>query len=932
VPTSRALFISRASADADFAAVVGDILKTAGYRVILQQWDFANRNFMQQMHKALTDGARVVALLSPEYLRSDQCQAEWQNAIAGDPLNTKSRLIVLRVAECKPVGLLSALAYWDLVPLRDNRALMHDIVLDAVRKQRRREIPSGPYWRAPQSIIETEMVRPVAGFSGRDAELEVIATALEPPDAIVVVQGLGGVGKSSIAREYAWRNRERYSIVWWLNAGSEDAVIDGLLRLGGLFVRGLEQHTDRRAAAAQVTGSVLSGFEKPVLLLFDNAEDERLLRSWQPLSNARLLATSRNTAWSADIRPVALTEWSIDTAVGYLQRESGRDDLETSDARAIVEALGALPLALAHASASLRGMRMVTPSRYLEHLGEYLRKAPRDAEYPRSVFATFSTAITNAEKEAPGAEAVLCFAARFAADAIPDELFRQPHGNYGDVPELRVAIGDEIALDDALGQLDRFSLLAYSPASRAYSMHRLVQRAALDRTAEGQSEWAQSAISAAESAFREVVFSSWPQCERLLPHARAALGGLADDAMYLPAGRLANRCGIYLCERGDYAAAEQMQRRALTILERTLGSEDDETGSALRDLAGVYYFEGHFALAESTATRALGVLENALGPDHPKIAMLLTLLAITHNKQGHYDRVEPLHLRALAIKEKAFGPDHPENATIFSNLGVFYHWQGRFDEAEKLLRRSLSLRETALGREHPDLASTINNLGHLYYRQRRYDELIPLLERALSISENALGPDHPDVAQTLNNLGLTYFSQGRYPEAEEIQLRALHIREAALGSDHPEMASTLNSLARIYEAQGRFEEAESLQLRTLEIREKTMGKNTTDVAGSFNDLGALYESMGRFDEALAMHERALAIRETALGPHHESVAMSLHHLAKIYVVKERHDDAKPLYVRALEIREKTLGPDHVLTRTVREELADLSPAARQAGA
>ena len=81
----KALFISRAGADADFAAVIGELLQAAGYAVVLQQWDFANRNFMERMHAALAEGSRVVALLSPEYLRSDHCQAEWQNAIAEDP-------------------------------------------------------------------------------------------------------------------------------------------------------------------------------------------------------------------------------------------------------------------------------------------------------------------------------------------------------------------------------------------------------------------------------------------------------------------------------------------------------------------------------------------------------------------------------------------------------------------------------------------------------------------------------------------------------------------------------------------------------------------------------------------------------------------------------------------------------------------------------
>src|SRR5262249_43097609 len=92
---------------------------------VLQQGDLANRNFMERMHAALSSGARVIALLSNEYLASKHCEAEWQNAIATNPLNSSARLIMLRVNECTPRGLLTGLAYWDLVPIRDRPDLEH---------------------------------------------------------------------------------------------------------------------------------------------------------------------------------------------------------------------------------------------------------------------------------------------------------------------------------------------------------------------------------------------------------------------------------------------------------------------------------------------------------------------------------------------------------------------------------------------------------------------------------------------------------------------------------------------------------------------------------------------------------------------------------------------------------------------------------------
>jgi hypothetical protein len=348
------LFVSRAGADAPFAAEIGRILEDAGYDVTLQQWDFANHSFMERMHAALAEGARVVALLSPDYLRSDHCAAEWQNAIASDPLNTKSRLVLLRIAECEPIGLLSSLAYWNLVPIRDNRALLEQVVRDAVSQERGREAAIGPYWREPRTIIDPEAIRSVPSFSGREEELAAIATALTDDGSITALQGMGGVGKSSVAREYAWRNRDRYAVVWWLNAQNEDGIIEGLVKLGALFMRGLDRLADRRMAAEQVTRSIVSGFAKPALLIFDNLEDERLVRRWQPRTGARALVTSRNAAWSAGVRSVTLDVWSLETAAGYLLRESGRPDLSESEALEIAQALGALPLALSHAAAATK--------------------------------------------------------------------------------------------------------------------------------------------------------------------------------------------------------------------------------------------------------------------------------------------------------------------------------------------------------------------------------------------------------------------------------------------------------------------------------------------------------------------------------------------------------------------------------------------------
>jgi tetratricopeptide (TPR) repeat protein len=931
--TNKAIFISRAGADADFAAVIGKTLEDAGYTVILQQWDFANRNFMERMHAALADDARVIALLSPEYLRSDHCQAEWQNAIADDPLNTKSRLILLRVGECEPVGLLSGLAYWDLVPVQDNRALLQDIVLDAVREGRREGAPSGPYWRPARSILDAEAIRPIAGFSGRENELDAIAEALANDGAIAAVCGLGGVGKSSIAREYAWRNRDRYSVVWWLNAQTEDAIIDGLLRLGTLFVRGLDQHADRRAAAQQVTSSMLRGFLKPVLLVFDNLEEERPLHAWRPRTGVRVLVTSRNAAWGADVAAIPLKTWDLSTAIGYLQRESGRADLDEAQARAIVEALGALPLAVAHSAAALRNTRMVTPQRYLQHIAERLKNAPRGAEYPQSVFATFATAIAQAENEAAGAAAVLCFAASFAPDAIPDELLRQIAegcsaelrpvlAEGGSALDLRSAIADELRMDEALGALDRVSLLSFSEASRSYSIHRLVQLAARDTIVDPLA-WQEYAVAVADAAFPAVEFEWWPQCERLLPHARAALDALPEDTAFLSAGHLVHRCAVYLLERAEYGLAESLGKRAVAIRERAYGADHPDVAMSLNELAIVYYREGRYDEAELLQKRALAIREKTLGADHPDIARNLHNLANIAYEQGRYDEAEPLQQRGLAIREKALGGDHPDVAKSLNDIANLTHEQGRYEEAISLYIRALAIIEKALGTDHPLFATALNNLATSYEWQGRLEEAESVHKRALAILEKALGTDHPLVATSLHNLAIIYYQQGRYEEAVPLYTRALTIRRRMLGPNHPDVARSLHELSLVYYRQARYDDAEQLQNLALAIRESALGPDHYEVAMSLNDLAYLHEARGRLEEAESLLRRALSIRELALRPDHPDVATSLSNLADLYLRQARYKEADPLYARALAIQERVLGPGDGLTIAVRSKLETL---------
>ena len=436
-------FVSRAGPDAGAAQRIAHILEDAGRRVVIQDWDFKNHAFMERMHAALTSGARTVALLSPDYLARDHCAAEWQNTIADDPLNRQSKLIVLRIRPCAPVGLLKSFAFWDLVPLLcapESGGLLRDAVLASVRVGRQKD-PLSPitrFFEAAKPILHAE-IKPTANFTGREAELDAIAAALARGAKAAITQaaavhGLGGIGKSTLAREFARAAADagRYSGVWWLRAerskdsATWDGIEQGLADLRAVLYPGVEPPKERAKAARDTLNFLSSGgFEKPWLLVYDNVDDEEVLDTWTPPANVQVLMTSRLGNWGAEVAPVEVEEWELDEAVRYLREASGRGDLGDAALTRIANELGRLPLALSHAAAYLKRNRAVTADTYLSELSRRMKEAPKGAAYKASVFATFQLAMEQAEAEAPGARAVLTLAAFYAPENIPEELFKQ---------------------------------------------------------------------------------------------------------------------------------------------------------------------------------------------------------------------------------------------------------------------------------------------------------------------------------------------------------------------------------------------------------------------------------------------------------------------------------------------------------------------------
>lgn len=931
-------FISRAGPDAEIGKAIAQILETAGRPVIIEDRDFQNRSFMERMDSALRSGARTIALLSPEYLVRDHCKAEWQNTIADDPLNRQSRLIVLRIRPCVPVGLLKSLAYCDLVPvlagLPGSSGMLHDVVLAAIEPGRHKSLTAdlSKLFSDARPVLHPK-VAPTPNFIGRKEEFTAIAQALSGDARPTVVHGLGGTGKSTLVREYAWRaaGNNGYTGIWWLNAAkapdpSDDErgpvfndIEQGLVDLREVLFPGMGKPKER-AQAAHETLAFLSahGADRPWLLVYDNVDDERVLDDWAPPANVRLVMTSRIANWGSNVTAVAVGEWTTAEAVRYLRAESGRADLTDAGAERLATELG-LPLALSHAAAYLRKVVNATAESYLNALARHLKEMPKSADPRRAaVFTTLMTNVRQAEASAAGAGAVLSLAAFCAPDDIPEELFKQAAALYP--PALQPVVGDAVALEQAIGALGDLSLIEFRPEERDFSVHRLVQVAARDALGAEREAWAAAMIAVIRVTLPTPDFANWRSCERLVPHARAAAEH-AGDAVGAPLALLLNNVGYYLGARAAYVEAEPLYLRSVKIRENVLGSNHPEVALALSNLAELYRAQDRYDLVEPLLQRSLAIREKALAPDHPDIGISLNNLAGFYDVHAKYDLAEPLYRRALGIFEQRRGPHHRDVATTLNNLAKLYKIQHKHDLAEPLYRRALAIRERTLDPNHPDIAASLTNLAELYRAQDKPDLGEPLSRRALEIVEKALGPDHPTVATMLSNLAGFHQAQDKYDLAESGYQRALTINEQTLGRDHPAVAIALNNLAELYSAQKKYDLAEPRYQRSLAIREKARGPDHPDVAIALNNLALLYDTQGKYDFAEPLHRRSLTIREKALGPDHPLTGTAAANLARHYEKQGKYDLSEAFYRRALAVREKALGADRHATTVTRYNLA-----------
>ena len=931
----RDFFISYTSQDKPWAEWIAAQLDAAGYTFFFQDWDFRpGSNFVAEMDKATRQADRTLLVLSAAYLTSGFAFSEWAAAFRQDPTGSERRLLPVRIEPCEPGGLLAQIGYIDLVGSDAEQAkerLLKGTQTGRVRPEhiafpgRREDSVAFPgtfpiHWNIP--FVRNPL------FTGREDFLERLHTLLGSAQAAVAlshpqaISGLGGIGKTQLAIEYAYRYRQEYQAVLWARADSLEALTSSYIAIAEKLHLPECNEQDQGITVRAVKRWLQ--MHQDWLLILDNTDEPHILPSFLPLNtNGHLLLTTRASTLSPKLaQRLELAVFTPEQGAllllrcaEYLASDAELEQATPSDrelAMRISEELGGLPLALDQAGAYIAKTQCSLVrylQRYQRQRDELLRyRSNLSNDYPYTVATTWSLNFQQVETRNPAAADLLRFCAFLDADNIPEELLTT--GTRAKVLSgLLAQLGtDAVQLDLAIEALRDYSLIQRNPEDFAFSVHRLVQAVLSDALPKDQRrQWMALALDTVNAAFPLSDFKNWHLCERLLPHAlRCSVWVEQEHLATTEAERLLNQVGSYLLDRGRYVEAEPLLQQAVAICEQRLGLDHPGTAENLNNLAVLYQNQGKYEEAESLYKRALAIREQQLGPEHPDTARGLNNLAALYYNQGKYAEAESLYKRALAIRERQLRPEHPDTAESLNNLAGLYVTQGKYAEAEPLLQQALSIWEQQLGAEHPNTLRCLGNLAQLYKSQGRYKEAEPLLQRVLAINEQQLGPEHPHLAESLNNLAGLYADQGRHAEAEPLYERALAICERQVGPEHPDTAWSLSNLANLYYDQEKYSEAEPLFQRALAIREQQLGPEHPDTATSLNNLAQFYQSRKMYAEAEPLLRRALRISEQQLGPEHPKTADILNNLSGIYYRQREYTQAEPLLLRALDIYEQRL--------------------------
>jgi tetratricopeptide (TPR) repeat protein len=713
--------------------------------------------------------------------------------------------------------------------------------------------------RRPTNLVYGDVPRQPPAFQQRDDLANKLAQAGRLA-IIIALTGTRGIGKSQLAAAYARKCIEdRWKLVAWIGAERADQTVGELNQLS--MALGLRDESDDSISAARKVRRWLEcSASQRCLVIFDNAGSVHSLDEWLPsCGNAHIIITSNHRSFGELGTLIEVDAFTPDEAQSYLFERTGLTDAVS--AKALANALGRLPLALAQATAVIKA-RGLSFEEFIQclrlfPLHEYLSPRPGEA-YPRGAAETVLLAVQEAESRGKLIRALILFLSVLSPDGVSRKLlYAAPLGRG--VWAWLLGVGKKSkreAIDDAIETLADLSLITVIRDGQAVLMHRFSQRVIRERAK-------------ASGTYHLLIMRS-------VSLIRNATGSHNHEDLYQQISALWSNLDLQSPDDIDSltGGAKILRKRAVMYVRDLI----ELRFWCIIRLCNVRNAAQAIPLAKSVS----GECQLLLGPDDPQTLTSRRLLGTAYvEAKVSDDETVDLHERILADHDRILGVTHPDTVVCRRNLAVAYTYAGRSEAGIALYRRILDDLGPVLGFDHPYMITTRSNLASALYHAGSISEAIEVQERVLLDQERVEGSKNIGTVEGRNNLAAYYLDAGRHDDAVELCERALPEIERILGPQHPETLTVRTSLGVAYMHVGRLGEAISLIQDALSDFERVFGPHHLDTLNCKQNLATAYAYAEKFDVAIALQRRVVAARERVLGADHPSTLTSRSRLESI---------------------------------------------------
>ena len=727
----------------------------------------------------------------------------------------------------------------------------------------------------------------------------VTQTALLPH----ALHGMGGVGKTQIAIEYAHRYAAEYDLVWWLRADSLTTLRQGLAELADVMDLLPEGDLSRRIRSVLDVLQDRRAYPR-WLVVFDNANTPGEVEAYLP-QFGNVLVTSRNPDWAQVADQVSVDVFARDESIALLQRRGA--EILTAEANVLAARLGDLPLALDQAAAwqAATGTPAVELDRMLAARMAALMSEPPPANYPASLMATWDLAFTALDQRSPGAARLLELLAYFGPDPIAIPLLLD--GRNADLAEpLRSTLQDEIRLRRAIREIGRYALAKPNAGRDEVEIHRLVQAVLRERLTPEQRTATQDAvhrvIGAANPSFPDYK-RTWARHAELLPHISPSgvIQGTSDAGHRAALDQIRYRWVV-----GDYERSEYLGDIAVKAWRTALGPDHELTLLAQRHLGLALVDRGRYAEAAELNRQTLERMRAVFGDDHEHTLSAMMNVGRDLRIAGRYREAWALDEENLGRRRRLFGTDDPQTLRAMNNAAASLRFLGRAQEAEDLDQACLEQRQLLLGPENVSVAFSTYNLARDLADAGRYAEAETLLVEARPRVERLLRSGHFAVLAFRSTLAITWRRSGRAAPARQLAEEVYEASRSNLSEGHEFQFSAAVTYANALLAVGETSGAKLLAEQAWQGYRRIFGSDHPSTIVAALDLAVVLRATGDRPRAMDLDRYALTALTGWLGEEHPYVLVAMINLAHDHALASETGPARELsgraYERSLEIR------------------------------